>query len=72
LAEIFLPDRERLGAAILERQDVRRLEEIALETGMIGRWERAYRALEEGLTSPGEIRRVLGVSAAPARQNGRE
>jgi general secretion pathway protein E len=62
LAELLLPDQEHFGHAILERRDVHQLEEIALAAGIINRWERACRAVEEGLTSPGEIRRVLGVS----------
>ena len=60
LAELLLPDQEPFGQAILARRDVHHLEETALAGGMIGRWERACRAVEEGLTSPGEIRRVLG------------
>ena len=64
LAELLLPDSEQIGQAILARADVHRLEELALEAGMISRWERACRAVEEGLTSPGEVRRVLGVSTS--------
>ena len=62
LAELLLPDQEQLGLAILQRRDVHQLEEIALAAGMIGRWERACQAVEEGLTSPAEVRRVLGLS----------
>jgi type II secretory ATPase GspE/PulE/Tfp pilus assembly ATPase PilB-like protein len=67
LAELLLPDSEPLGQAILTRCDVHRLEELALEGGMISRWERACRAVEAGLTSPAEIRRVLGVSTPRRR-----
>jgi len=67
LAELLLPDQEPFGQAILARRDVHYLEEAALAGGMIGRWERACRSVEEGLTSPAEIRRVLGVST-PARK----
>jgi type II secretory ATPase GspE/PulE/Tfp pilus assembly ATPase PilB-like protein len=67
LAELLLPDSEPLCQAILTRCDVHRLQEIALEAGMISRWERACRAVEAGWTSPAEIRRVLGVST-PRRQ----
>ena len=70
LAELLLLDQEPFGQAILARRDVHDLEETALAGGMIGRWERACRAVEEGLTSPGEIRRVLGVST-PSRRVGR-
>ncbi len=67
LAELLLFDQEPLGQAILARRDVHNLEETALECGMISRWERACRAVEQGLTSPGEIRRVLGVSTPSSR-----
>jgi len=68
LAELLLLDQEPFGQAILARRDVHYLEEAALAGGMIGRWERACRAVEEGLTSPGEIRRVLGVSTPSRRE----
>jgi general secretion pathway protein E len=67
LAELLMLDQEPFGQAILARRDVHHLDETALAGGMIGRWERACRAVEDGLTSPGEIRRVLGVST-PSRQ----
>jgi type II secretory ATPase GspE/PulE/Tfp pilus assembly ATPase PilB-like protein len=63
LAELLIPDSETLGQAILARADVHRLEQLALQEGMTSRWDRACQAVEDGLTSPGEIRRVLGVSA---------
>jgi type II secretory ATPase GspE/PulE/Tfp pilus assembly ATPase PilB-like protein len=62
LAEALRPDQEQMGAAILARCDVQTLERIALDGGMVGRWQRACQAVEAGMTSPGEIRRVLGVS----------
>lgn len=62
LAELLLPDQEAFGQAVLARADVRRLEQIALASGMIGLWERARRAVEGGLTSAVEVRRVLGVN----------
>ncbi len=71
LAELLLLDNELLGQAILARRDVHKLEDAALESGMISRWERACRAVEQGLTAPAEIRRVLGVSTPerkPVRQ----
>lgn len=67
LAEMLLPDQERIGRAILARTDVHGLEAVALEAGMTSRWERACQAVEQGLTSPAEIRRVLGVST-PSRR----
>lgn len=61
LAEMLVPERGELGSAILSRSDVAQLEQLAVRSGMVTRWDRACRAIEEGLTSPAEIRRVLGV-----------
>ncbi len=59
--------RSEIARAILARSDVRHLEQVAVEAGMIDRWERACAAVEAGLTSPEEVRRVLGVgSPTPA------
>ena len=69
LAEMLLPDQGQVGQAILARTDVGEIERLALASGMIGRWQRAYEAVETGRTSPAEIRRVLGVSG-PARDEG--
>jgi type II secretory ATPase GspE/PulE/Tfp pilus assembly ATPase PilB-like protein len=60
LAELLIPDRGDLGRAILARPDVPQLESAALHAGMIDRWQRARDAVESGLTSPAEVRRVLG------------
>ncbi|HEY2155931.1 MAG TPA: GspE/PulE family protein [Isosphaeraceae bacterium] len=65
LAELIEPEPMRLGPAILERADVRRIESLALAAGMAGRWDRARAALSEGRTDPAEIRRVLGFSDDP-------
>jgi type II secretory ATPase GspE/PulE/Tfp pilus assembly ATPase PilB-like protein len=64
---MLLPDSDEFGRAVLARSDVRTLERIAVDAGMIPRWERACAAVEEGLTSPAEVRRVLGVTNAPPR-----
>jgi general secretion pathway protein E len=60
LAEMFTAERSELGRAILSRSDAARLESLAVEAGMVTRWQRAYEAVEAGLTSPAEVRRVLG------------
>ncbi len=70
LAEILLPDSDEIGRAILDRADVRRLERIATEAGMVHRWERACTAVEAGLTSPAEVRRTLGLATPPGRITG--
>jgi len=65
VAEMLLADSEELGAAILARADVARIERAARAGGMVSRWERAAHAVETGQTAAAEIRRVLGVSEAP-------
>jgi type II secretory ATPase GspE/PulE/Tfp pilus assembly ATPase PilB-like protein len=67
LAEMLLPEPDELARAILARSDVRQLERIAVDAGMVHRWERACAAVEAGLTSPAEVRRTLGVGKPPAR-----
>lgn len=62
IAELLMPDAPDVGRAILERAEVGRLERAAVEHGMVTRWRRACAAVEAGLTSPAEVRRVLGVS----------
>ena len=71
LAELLVPDTDELARAVLALADVRRLEQLAVAAGMIDRWERACVAVEQGLTSPAEIRRVLGVGAFPERTHAR-
>jgi len=52
-----------LAQAVLSRCDTAMIERLAGQAGMVSRWQRACRAVEEGLTSPAEVRRVLGFSA---------
>jgi type II secretory ATPase GspE/PulE/Tfp pilus assembly ATPase PilB-like protein len=67
LAEMIALDEGPLAQAVLERADVAVIEQLAARGGMIDRWSRALAAVESGLTSPGEIRRVLGFSKNLAR-----
>lgn len=60
LAELLLPDLKETGRSILARGDAAEIEELAVGAGMISRWRRACEAVEAGLTSPAEVRRVLG------------
>lgn len=60
LAEMLIPERSDVGRAILSRSDATDLERLAVAAGMVTRWQRAYSMLRAGLTSPQEIRRVLG------------
>ena len=68
LAELLLPETDELAGALLAKSDVRQLERAAVAAGMIDRWDRAIMAVEAGLTSPAEVRRVLGVGALPDRR----
>lgn len=69
IAESLPPLEGDLGRAVLERSDVRRLERIAADAGMVDRWARARDAVEEGRTSAAEVRRVLGMERLPARRS---
>jgi type II secretory ATPase GspE/PulE/Tfp pilus assembly ATPase PilB-like protein len=66
LAEILVPDSAAVAHAILARADVTILEAAAAQAGMVPLWRRAIDAVEAGVTSPAEIRRVLGVTS-PSR-----
>ena len=61
-------DRSDLATAVLSRADTSVLERIAVRAGMATRWQRACRAVDEGLTSPAEVRRTLGFSGAANEQ----
>ncbi len=52
-----------LGRAILARADTTVLQPLAVRAGMTTHLQRAVRAVESGLTSPAEVRRVLGLAA---------
>jgi general secretion pathway protein E len=67
LAELLLPETDELARAVLACSDVRQLEQAAVAAGMIDRWERACTAVEQGLTSPAEVRRILGVATIAGR-----
>jgi type II secretory ATPase GspE/PulE/Tfp pilus assembly ATPase PilB-like protein len=62
LAEMLALDQGPLGAAVLGRADVAEIEQLAVRGGMVDRYRRALAAVESGVTSPAEIRRVLGFS----------
>ncbi len=66
LAEMLPFDQSPLGAAVLRRADVGEIEQIAIAGGMIDRWSRALAAVEAGVSSPAEVRRVLGFSRIPS------
>ncbi|MGW8257959.1 MAG: GspE/PulE family protein [Thermoguttaceae bacterium] len=62
IVELLMLMRSELGRAALSRLDTSELEKLALKTGMVSRWSRAYMAVDAGLTSPAEVRRTLGFS----------
>lgn len=59
LVESFSP-KKVAGATILRRADVREIEQAAIEEGMVPLRARAITAVQEGLTSPQEVVRVMG------------
>ena len=60
IVELLTLANNELARAILDRADTTHLEQLAARAGMVTRWQRACRAVEAGLTSPAEVRRVLG------------
>src|SRR5262249_44660297 len=62
LAEILVPNHQRIRRAIRAHADVVRLEAIALRAGLVSLSERGRHAVQAGLTDPAEYRRVLGIS----------
>jgi type II secretory ATPase GspE/PulE/Tfp pilus assembly ATPase PilB-like protein len=60
IAELLVTGRDEVGRAILSREDSATLEQLAIQAGMVTRWQRALEAVETGRTSPAEIRRVMG------------
>jgi type II secretory ATPase GspE/PulE/Tfp pilus assembly ATPase PilB-like protein len=68
LVEMLTAERTELGRAILSRSDAGTLERLAVDVGMVTRWQRACAAVQSGLTSPAEVRRVLGFSDQPSCQ----
>lgn len=60
IAEVLSPRDVEAGRAILSRSDAAEIERRAVEAGMRTRWQHACRLVEEGVTDPAEVRRVLG------------
>lgn len=60
LAEFLRTDNSDLGKGILSRGAADELESLAVAAGMKTRWQAACDAVSSGLTSPAEVRRVLG------------
>lgn len=60
LAEMLRPQGRAVHEAILSRSNVATITQLARDAGMIGLPERALTAVDGGLTSPAEVRRVFG------------
>ncbi len=63
IAELLLPSRGEIGTGLLANANAQKLEELAIQSGMISQWERGLAAVSSGATSPQELRRVLGVGS---------
>jgi type II secretory ATPase GspE/PulE/Tfp pilus assembly ATPase PilB-like protein len=64
LAEMLAMEMGEVPAGVLSRADMVKLERAALDGGMLSRWHWALQAVETGLTSAAEVRRVLGFTDA--------
>ena len=63
LAEWLNP--ARLDPSVWTRgADLARLQSAAVDAGMVPLWDRAFQAVVQGLTTPAEVRRVLGFTAS--------
>lgn len=60
IAEFLIPEGHAVGRSILDRDDAHEIERKAVAAGMKTRWQWAHDAVNGGVTSPAEIRRVLG------------
>lgn len=60
LAEMFRCDDAALGETILTHRDTEAIHEAAVSSGMVPCDTRVREAVERGLTSPAEVRRVFG------------
>ncbi len=66
LTEMLQPGQTEVANAILNQADATVLHQLAIQSGMRTQWDRAQEAVNQGLTSPAEVRRVLGMT----RNNG--
>jgi len=61
IAELVARQNGTLNAELLQRTDTREIARAAREAGVVSLWQRACQAVAAGVTSPAEVRRVLGV-----------
>ena len=60
VAEMLTGENEAIGNAIRERRDAQFLQQVAVKSGMVSSLSRACEAVNQGVTSPAEVRRVFG------------
>ena len=60
VAEMLTVEEDAIGKAIRERRDAPFLEQTAVASGMVTSLSRACDAVNQGITSPAEVRRVFG------------
>ena len=65
LVELMPLDDAGVGKEILKKSEADQLEQAAVAAGMIDLWRRAVQAVVAGVTSPAEVRRVMGVLSDP-------
>ncbi len=66
LTEMLQPGQSEVANAILNQADATVLHQLAIQSGMRTQWDRAQEAVNQGLTSPAEVRRVLGMTRTNA------
>ena len=62
LTEMLQPNQVDVANAILNQADASALHELAIQSGMRTQWDRALEAVNRGITSPAEVRRILGMT----------
>ncbi|MCA9013766.1 MAG: type II/IV secretion system protein [Planctomycetaceae bacterium] len=62
LTEMLQPNQVDVANAILNQADATALHQLAVQSGMRTQWDRALEAVNRGITSPAEVRRVLGMT----------
>lgn len=62
LTEMLQPNEVDVANAILTQADATALHQLAIKSGMRTQWDRALEAVNQGITSPAEVRRILGMT----------
>ncbi|WP_298864737.1 GspE/PulE family protein [uncultured Gimesia sp.] len=62
LTEMLQPNEVDVANAILKQADATALHQLAIKSGMRTQWDRAIEAVNQGITSPAEVRRILGMT----------